>query len=616
MCGFVGFTGKQDIKTKEKIVKKMADRIIHRGPDSDGYFADGDVALGFRRLSIVDLAGGDQPIYNEDKTKVIVFNGEIYNHKELHKELEEKGHIFTTNADTEVILHGYEEYGCDLFPKLRGMFAFVIYDTVKKELVGCRDYFGIKPFYYYKNGNDFMFSSEIKGMIDHPDFVKEVNKKSLKMYLIFQYSVFEETFFKNVYKLKPGHYFKYSNGSLTINQYFEVDYQKKDLGYEEHKKQIKQVLEDSVKQHQITADVEVGSYLSGGVDSSYVVSVAKPDKTFTVGFDEKGFDETKMAKDFSDLVGVKNFGKYISKEEFFDALPKVQYYTDEPHANLSAVPLIFLSKEARKQLKVVLSGEGSDEMFGGYNEYYETKGVRAYMKLPSGLRRFMASVAKKFPHFPGQNTIIKYSKPFCERYLGHAQVMDEDEANRILCDDLKDSMTTSDVLMPYYQKVKDKDEVLQKMYIDMNFWLPQDILLKADKMTMANSIELRVPFLDKEVFRIASAVPTKYMVKDGKTKMIFRDIAAEKMPPEWSGRRKLGFPVPFSIWIREEKYADRLKKAFNEPFIDEFFDRAVINKMLDDHLSEKANHGRKLYNIYIFILWYKVYFQEEKLWEN
>lgn len=616
MCGFVGFTDSSDTKTKNKVIKQMADQIIHRGPDSEGYFVDENIALGFRRLSIVDLTGGDQPILNEDKTKVIVFNGEIYNHKQLHEELQKKGHIFKSNSDTEVILHGYEEYGTELFPKLRGMFAFVIYDTVTKELVGCRDYFGIKPFYYYNDEKSFMFGSEIKGFLAHPEFKKQVNKKALKMYLIFQYSVFEETFFKNVFKLKPGHYFKYKNGKVETNKYFEIEYNKKDLGYNVHKQKIKDVLEESINIHKVTSDVEVGSYLSGGVDSSYVVSVAKPEKTFTVGFDEKGFDETKMAKDFSELVGVENFGKYISKEEFFNALPKVQYYTDEPHANLSAVPLLFLSKLASEQVKVVLSGEGSDEMFGGYNEYYETKGVRAYMALPQFVKSTMAAISKKLPHFPGKNTIIKYAKPFCERYLGHAQIMDEAEANLILCDELKDNMTTTDVLKPYYEKVKNKDEILQKMYIDMHFWLPQDILLKADKMTMANSLELRVPFLDREVWKVASEIPTEYMVKNKKTKIIFRNIAAENMPEEWSGRRKLGFPVPFSKWIREEEYANKLKNTFNEPFVDEFFDRKVINKMLDDHLSGKQNNGRKIYNIYIFMLWYKVYFQGEKEWEN
>ncbi len=611
MCGFTGFADCINVSEKDIIIKKMADRIIHRGPDSDSYFTASHVALGFRRLSIVDLAGGDQPIFNENKDKVIVFNGEIYNHKELRAELEQKGHIFKTNADTEAILHGYEEYGCDLFPRLRGMFAFVIYDLNTHALVGARDPFGIKPFYYYNKDGHFMFSSEIKGMLDHPNFEKEVNRSALKMFLLFQYSVFDETFFKNVYKLRPGHYFKYDGNTLETKPYFEVSYKKTDLGYEEHKKEITEALENSVHYHQITADVEVGSYLSGGVDSSYVVSVAKPDKTFTVGFDVQGFDETKMAADFSKLCGINNYSRYIPKEEFFKALPRVQYHTDEPEANLSAVPLLFLSELARKQVKVVLSGEGSDEMFGGYNEYYETKGVRAYMKLPRVIRRAMAAIASKLPHFPGKNTIIKYSKPFCERYLGHAQIMDEKEANRILCDELKDNMTTTDVLMPYFEKVKNCDEVLQKMYIDMHFWLPQDILLKADKMTMANSIELRVPFLDRVVWDAASKVPTEYLVKNGRTKAIFRDIADEKIPEDWSNRRKLGFPVPFSKWIREEEYYKLLKEAFSADYVSQFFDKKVINRLLEDHYSGKQNNGRKIYNIYCFLIWYKVYFVEE-----
>lgn len=613
MCGFVGFADRMAPNEKETVIKKMADKIIHRGPDSDGYFTDEAVALGFRRLSIVDLAGGDQPIYNEDGSKVIVFNGEIYNHKELRATLEEKGHRFKTNADTEVVLHGFEEYGEGLFPLLRGMFAFVIYDRVAHTMVGCRDPFGIKPFYYYRNGDEFMFASEIKGMLPHPNFQKAVNKKALKMYLIFQYSVFEETFFQNVCKLKPGHFFRFADGNFETKPYFQIDYDKTPLSYEEHKKRVKEVLEDSVKYHQITAEVEVGSYLSGGVDSSYVVSVAKPDKTFTVGFDVKGFDETTLASDFSDLMGIHNYKRYITQEEFFDALPKVQYYTDEPHANLSAVPLIFLSELAAKQVKVVLSGEGSDEMFGGYNEYYEPKSVRFYMAFPDWLKRVIATAVKHLPHFPGQNTLIKYSKPFCERYLGHAQIMDEQEANRILCDELKDNMTTTDVLRPYYEKVKDCDDVQKKMYLDMHFWLPQDILLKADKMTMANSLELRVPFLDKEVWRVASRIPSEYFVKDGTTKAIFRDIAHEQMPEDWATRRKLGFPVPFSKWIREEPYYKRLKEAFNKPYVDEFFDRDVINQMLDEHYQNRRNNGRKLYNIYIFLVWYAVYFEEKPL---
>lgn len=612
MCGFVGFIGKQNKEEKKKIIKNMADAIIHRGPDSDGYFCDDNVALGFRRLSIIDLAGGSQPIYNEDKSKVIVFNGEVYNYQEIKEKLIKKGHIFKTNTDTEVILHGYEEYKEELFPQLRGMFAFVIYDTKTKELVGCRDHFGIKPFYYYKNGNEFMFGSEIKGLIPNPNFKKEVNDKALKMYLIFQYSVFEETFFKNVFKLKPGHYFKYKKGSLEIKQYFEIEYNKEKKSYGQYKKEIKDILANSIKYHQITSDVEVGSYLSGGVDSSYVVSVAKPDKTFSVGFDESGFDETKMAKEFSELMNVKNYSKYISKQDFFESLPKVQYYTDEPHANLSTVPLLFLSELARKQVKVVLSGEGSDEMFGGYNEYLEPLPVKIYMNMPTIIKKPIASIAKKLPKFPGKNTIIKYSKPFCERYIGHAQVMNEEEANSILADKLKDNMTTTDVLKPYYEKVKYKNDVLKKMYIDMHFWLPQDILLKADKMTMANSIELRVPFLDKEVWAVANKIPTKYLIRKKKTKEIFRTVADEEMPKEWSTRRKLGFPVPFSKWIKEEKYYKLVKKTFNENYVEKFFDKTVINDLLENHYQGKENNGRKIYNIYIFLIWYKVYFVEDK----
>ena len=608
MCGFVGFVGKQSKEEKRKIIKDMANMIIHRGPDSDGYYIDDNVALGFRRLSIIDLDNGSQPIYNEDKSMVIVFNGEIYNYKELKEELINKGHKFKTNTDTEVILHGYEEYKEKLFNKLRGMFSFVIYDIKNNNLLGVRDPFGIKPFYYYKNDKEFMFASEIKGMLVNPNFKKEINDKSLKMYLIFQYSVFEETFFKNVYKLKPGHYFIYKNNNLEVKQYFDIIYQKEDKPYEEYQKEITKVLEDSIKYHKVTSDVEVGSYLSGGVDSSYVVAKAKPNKTFSVGFEENGFDETKLAHDFSDIMQVNNSSRYISKEDFFSSLPKVQYYTDEPHANLSTVPLLFLSELAVKDVKVVLSGEGSDEMFGGYNEYLEPNIVKLYMKLPSFIKKSMASVSKKLPHFPGKNTIIKYSKPFCERYIGHAQVMTEEEANSILTDRLKDNMTTTDVLRPYYDKVKNEDDILKKMYIDMNFWLPQDILLKADKMTMANSLELRVPFLDKEVWNVARKIPTKYLIRNNQTKEIFRSVAVQEIPKDWSSRRKLGFPVPFSKWIREEKYYLEVKKYFNEDYVSKFFNQEKINKLLEDHYYNKENNGRKIYNIYIFLIWYKVYF--------
>ena len=608
MCGFVGFIDKLNKDEKQKTIKLMADRIIHRGPDQEGYYIDDNIALGHRRLSIIDLASGTQPMFNEDKSIVVVFNGEIYNYQEIKKELETKGHEFKTNSDTEVLVHGYEEYKEELFNKLRGMFAFIIYDIKNNEMIGVRDYFGIKPFYYYKDEKTFMFGSEIKSFLDHPNFVKEVNKKALKPYLTFQYSVLDETFFKNTFRLKPGNYIKYKNGKIEIKQYFKAEYLKQDDTYENYKKQVKESLEDSVKCHQIS-DVEVGSYLSGGVDSSYIVSMAKPDKTFTVGFDKTGFDESNFAKDLSKIFNTNNYNRVLTGDDFFNALPLVQYHTDEPHANLSTVPLYFLSKLAREKVKVVLSGEGADEMYGGYNELNVSKWIKAYCKLPLAFRKALAKKARTKKKFKGKRIICQYDRPLSERFIGNAFIMDDDETKDILCDELKENgVKYADIIKPYYEDVKNEDEITQMMYINMHFWLAKDMLLKADKMSMANSVELRVPFLDKEVWNVARKIPSKYLIKDGETKKVFRDVAAEVIPEEWAKRRKLGFPVPFFMWIKEEKYFNKVKELFMQDWVSEFFDKDKINKMLDAHYAGVENHGRKLYNIYIFLVWYKVYF--------
>lgn len=608
MCGFVGILDKDKKSNKNKNIKLMADKIIHRGPDSDGYYVDNNVALGFRRLSIIDLKGGSQPLYNETKDIALVFNGEIYNYKVLKEDLINKGHKFKTNTDSEVIVHGYEEYNIKIFSMLRGMFAILIYDIKNNIIVGARDHFGIKPFYYYHNDDTYLFGSEIKSFLAYPNFKKEVNKKALKMYLIFQYSIYEETFFKNVFKLKPGHFFVIKDNKMKITKYFEPSFDKTNLPYNQYKQELTSILEESIYAHQISSDVEVGSYLSGGVDSSYVASVAKPDKTFSVGFKTEGFDETEKAQDLSKILKISNKRKYVTPEEFFDILPTIEYYTDEPHANLSTVPLFFLSDLASKDVKVVLSGEGADEMFGGYPEYNDPLAVRLYSKIPSFIKMPLAKLIKPLPHFPGKNTLVKYAKPFYERYIGHAFVMDENEANEILNDELKDNVTLKDILYPYYKKVKDKDELTQKMYLDYHFWLPQDILLKADKMSMAHSLELRVPLLDKELFNYSRQIPSKYMVKDNQTKYMFRDIAYNKIPDEWAKRKKMGFPVPFSNWIREEKFYKKVKEMFNKDYVGEFFDKEFINKLLTDHYNKKANNGRKIYNIYIFLIWYQVFF--------
>ena len=611
MCGFCGFSDKKSIENKKKIIKSMSDRIIHRGPDSDGYYVDKSVAMGFRRLSIIDLKGGNQPIYNENESIVVMFNGEIYNFMELRKELIDLGHTFKTNSDTEVIVHGYEEYKKDIFNKLRGMFAIFIYDKNNKEIICARDYFGIKPLYYYFDNNLFMVGSEIKSFLSHPDFKKELNNKVLGLYLSYGTNHLEETFFKYTKKLKPGHFLTFKDGVVKTNTYFKLEYKKEKNSYKYYENLVKETLEDSIKYHQIS-DVEVGSYLSGGVDSSYVVSVAKPNKTFTVGFSGKGFSEIEYAKSLSDHFNVNHYSKVISGDEFFDILPTIQYHTDEPSANVSTVPLYFLSKLARSQVKVVLSGEGADEMFGGYNEYNDSIGEKLYLSLPLFIRSGIARIIKPLPYFKGKHTLEKYGKDISKRYYNKTEMFLPNEIKEVLKEEYISDITPYDLCKPYHDETKKENDILRKMYIDLNFWLPNDILLKADKMSMANSVELRVPFLDKKVWNLSSKLPTKYMVHKNQTKYIFRQVAEQVIPKEWAKRKKLGFPVPFGNWITEEKYYKKVKTMFNKDFVSKFFNKDKINEMLDNHYNNVLRNGKKIYTIYTFLIWYERFFITEK----
>lgn len=607
MCGFVGFCSK-DVKDKN-VIKEMNNQIIHRGPDSDGYYFDKDVNFGFRRLSIIDLHEGSQPILNEGGDTAIIFNGEIYNYQELREDLVAKGYKFKTHTDTEVILHGYEEYGEEgILAKLRGMFAFTIWDSKKEKLFGARDHFGIKPYYYALLDGDLLFGSEVKSFLKYPKFKKEVNEKALKHYLVFQYNPLEETFFKGVKKLRPGHYYIYENGKMEIKTYYNLTLDYKNMTFDEAVGKIEKEVEESVKYHKIS-DVEVGSFLSGGVDSSYVVATALPDKTFSVGFDNKGFNETMYAKELSDSLGIKNFAKLITPDEFFEGINKVQYYSDEPHANLSSVPLYFLSKLASEQVKVVLSGEGADELFAGYNEYADALPQRIYRKLPFSLRHKLYLKYKDRKHFRGQTIILKYGQKVEDRYIGPAEIMSDELANSLVTSKYKNSETSRDLTKKYYDEVKNMDDVSKRLYLDMKMWIVEDILLKADKMTMANSIELRVPLLDKKMWELARTIPVRHKVHNEITKYAFRRAAKNKLPEDWAKRRKLGFVVPFVLWIKEEKYYKIVKEVFNKDFVSEFFDKDKINKLLDDHFNGITNNGRKVYTIYTFLKWYEIYFK-------
>lgn len=603
MCGFVGFC--DDSKNKKKIIRDMADIIKHRGPDSDGYYVDNNIALGFRRLSIIDLDKGSQPIFNEDKDKVIVFNGEIYNYKEIREELKSKGHKFSTNTDTEVILHGYEEYKEDILNKLRGMFAFVIYDIKEKSLFGARDFYGIKPFYYYYDNENFLFGSEIKSFLGSPNFKKELNKDMLSQYLTFQCSIGEDTFFKNTYKLLPGYYFIYKDKELEVKKYYEVKLEPNDdKSLEEWVSGIREVIDNSVLAHKVS-DVEVGSFLSSGVDSSLIAKLSSVDKTFTVGYDNKKYSEIDYAKEFSDKINVSNVSKKISKEEYFKEFSNVQYYMDEPLADASAVMLYFLSKTASKHVKVCLSGEGADEIFGGYNIYHEPYSVSWYNKIPYFIRKCIGILVYPFRNYTGFNFLYRRSKKIEDRYIGNAFIFEPNDAKKIVNFNYGNK-TYKDFTKPYYDKVSDLDVVTKMQYIDFNFWLIYDILLKADKMSMANSLEVRVPYLDREVIEHASKLPSKYKIVGNETKYAFRKVAKEELADKVADKKKLGFPVPIREWLKEDDVYQEVKNMFLESGY--FFKPKKIIKLLDDHKAEKRDNSRKIWTIYTFLVWYQEYF--------
>ncbi len=614
MCGFVGFTGL--IERREEVIRRMADRIAHRGPDSDGYFlSDGEakncVTFGFRRLSIIDLSAvGSQPMYNEDGSVVIVYNGEVYNFMELREELIARGHVFRSRTDTESLLHGYEEWGEKLAEHLRGMFSFVIWDQKTQSLYGARDPFGIKPFYYtFLQDGSFLFGSEIKSFLDHPGFSPRVNENALRPYLTFQYSSLEETFFKGTYKLPPAHYFTFKDGKMEKVRYWDVDFSEKtSKSYDECADEIDRRVHESVDAHRIS-DVKVGAFLSGGVDSSYITASLMPNDTFSVGFEFNKFDETSEAKELSERIGVQHFLKHITADECFDLYPKIQYHMDEPQSNPSSVPLYFLSALAKEHVTVVLSGEGADEIYAGYEWYDETPGMRKYKKLPGFLRRGAAALSRRLPYFKGHDFIIKGSGVPEDYFIGQALVFPEKEALGALRPKYRCGPSVRDVTDPVYERAKGLSELDKKQYLDLNLWLPGDILLKADKMSMAHSLELRVPYLDRYVMKEAAMLPDRYKIDGKYTKAVMRTAANKTLPDEWAFRPKMGFPVPIRYWLREDKYYNLVKTAFHSDVAAEYFDVGVLDRLLESHKEGLANEQRKIWTAFTFLTWHSQFME-------
>lgn len=601
MCGIAGFIGKD--KNKKKILKAMCDRIAHRGPDAEGFYVKGDVALGQRRLSIIDIEGGKQPMFSEDGKLVIVFNGEIYNYKDLKKELKE--YPFQTESDTEVLIYGYRKWGYDLPNHLRGMFSFALYDMEEKTLFCARDHFGIKPFYYYYNDGTFMFASEIKAFLDHPKFEKKFNESLIAPYLSFSFTPTTETFFEGVKRLDAGNYLIYKDGQINIERYFDLTFPIEEKDYDKTVEEIGKVMDDSTRHHMIS-DVEVGSFLSSGIDSSYLVSLARPDKTYTVGYDIPRYNEIDYAKDLTDKLKINNTSKNITKEEYMNVLDKIMYHMDEPASDPAVVALYFVANLASKDVKVVLSGEGADEFFGGYNYYREEVDYSFYNKIPFFIRHGISKFCSLFPPVRGINFLVRRGEKLEDSYIGVNKVWSDKEIKKLLKTPV--TIQNKEITKPVFDKFKGQSNIVKMQAIDINFWLMKDILQKADRMTMANSLEGRVPFVDKEVFKIASSLPLNYKVTKENTKVALRDAAKKVIPNESYKKKKLGFPVPIRDWMREDDVYKEIKKTFNSKVCKKYFDKDLLIKMLDEHKNGKKDNYRKVWNVYCFIKWYNVFF--------
>lgn len=611
MCGIVGFTAPgQDPAAAKQIVQGMADLIRHRGPDGEGCYADGTAALGHRRLSVIDLAGGGQPMLNEDGTLVVVFNGEIYNYKTLRARLQQCGHTFATDSDTEVLLHGYEEWGRDLPCRLRGMFAFAVWDRTRGTLFCARDLFGIKPLCYYKKGETLLFASEIKAFLAHPAFEKRLNEARLPDWLSMEYLPDAETLFTGVYELPPAHTLTWQAGRVTLARYAAPRFRaKRGRSLRAWAREIGDAVAESADAHRI-ADVEVGCFLSGGVDSSLITcEMARRQpavQCFSVGYAEEAYSELPAARAAAQALGVPLTETTVTADDFFAANRAIQWYLDEPMPNPAEVPLYFLCKAARQRVKVVLSGEGADELFGGYNIYRDPFTARWYDRLPPWLRAGLGAAAALLPPARGVNFLVRRGMSLEERYFGPTALFNEREKRRLLADYAGDGdpMFLTEAI---WDATEGLDPVTRMQQVDLNLWLAGDILLKADKMSMAHSLELRVPFLDREVWALAAALPAAAKADARTTKIALRQAAARTLPAASAARKKLGFPVPVRDWLRQEPYTSRVRAVFSRPAAAEFFDPRALHSMLNQHL-----HGgdcwRQIWCVYSFLIWYEQFF--------
>ena len=616
MCGFVALYNKKNEPISTEQLEKMTEIIAHRGPDDTGFHVDEHIGLGFRRLSIIDLEGGKQPLCNEDGDIWIAFNGEIYNYLELQKWLKDRGHQFKTESDTETIVHLYEEVGFDCPKHLRGMFAFMIWDRKKQILFGARDHFGIKPFYWTETEQNFGFGSEIKSLLKVDGVEKKVNLTSFYHYLTFQYVPDPETMFDGIHKLPPGHSIIIKDGQMSIDPYWKVDFTPGDESFSYYVEGTREILKDSVMKHRVS-DVPRGAFLSSGVDSSSIVALLRQHeevKTFTVGFDIPGYSELDIARETAHYLGSDHHEVQISADRYLEELPRLIWHQDEPVADPSAIALYFVAELASKHVTVVLSGEGADEFFGGYNIYREPHSLRLLSSMPEFVKNSFRGIADLLPEgTKGKSFLIRGSKTVEERFFGNALIFNEELKEKVTMGNLAANpnyVSPWEITSAVYRNASNYDDVTKMQFLDIHTWLRGNILMKADKMTMANSLELRVPFVDPKVFEFAAKIPTQYKIAEGTTKYVLREAMKDLLPPQIKTRKKLGFPVPTRYWLRHEFY-DWAKELIYSADVDEYVNKAFVMFMLDEHKEGRADYGRKLWTILIFMLWHQIFIEEK-----
>lgn len=621
MSGFVGYmlnTEKEINQDEMNRLTNMTNIIAHRGPDEENFYTDENVRLGFRRLDTKGLDNGQQSLSYEDNRYHIVFDGQIYNYIELRKQLEKKGYTFETRSDTEILITLYIDKKELLLHDLRGMFSFLIWDKQEKELFGARDPFGSKPFYMMEDDQDLYFASEMKSLqsLVQENFGKEteINLEGLQHYFSFQYVPEPQTMKKGISKLEPGHYFVKKLGEkIEVKSYWKPFFKPKKYSFNSQAKKIQDTLRESVALH-MRSDVPVGAFLSGGVDSSVIVALAKeinPSiETFTVGFKRDGFSEIEIAKETAEQLEVKNNHYVITPEEFIKELPNVIYYMDDPVADPAAVPLYFAAREARKKVNIILSGEGADELFAGYNIYREPGSLKVFDYIPKPLQSALKSLARQFPEgMRGKSFLERGTTSLENRFIGNANLFSETE-KELFVKTYQQDYNFKKVTHPLYDQVRHYSDVQKMQYIDLHTWARGDIIVKADRIPMAHSLQLRSPFLDREVFKVASELHPEHTIANKTTKYILREAIRGVVPDSVLYNRKLGFPVPIRHWLKNELY-DWAKTVIKDSPTDQFIDKSYILNLLELHQQEKIDYSRKIWSVLVFMIWYKIVFENE-----